>query len=296
MDNMNKIVIPVYELDDSGLLKPNPAFHRPFDKLHSRCMEYPFAASQIADACCILDVGTVKSDPLWISWLENLPIEVHATDYDLPLQPFKKVVFHQADVRNLPFADGSFDKILAVSVIEHIGLQSPQVFARSIPEIDTNGDLAAVKELARVLKAGGELIMTFPFGKNDGLILADQARAYSLNSIQKFEKVLKPVLLHYYEYQHAGRYDIYNEYKQEKEAFSCNVTLLKMKAIIKGIFHIYTRISSSTLRQSQERSDQINKPPNLPGVVVWREVPLSQANATHIGHVDGVLCSVWKKQ
>lgn len=212
INNFRDVVVPIFELDDRGAIIPNTLFHRTWDFLHSRCVEYPFAASQVGESQCLLDVGTVKSDAIWISWLESLSthsIEVHGTDYDAPIKPFKNIKFHQADVRELPIEDQTFDRVIAVSVIEHIGLQSPQVLASSLPSVDQDGDLEAVRELARVLKPGGELIMTLPFGIRDELILNRQARNYTTHSIRKFEQFLQPVKLEYYEYQR--RQKIQNE-------------------------------------------------------------------------------------
>jgi SAM-dependent methyltransferase len=50
-----------------------------------------------------------------------------------------------ADARRLPFAGGSFDRIIAAEILEHIG-----------------DDGAAVAELARVLRPGGVLAVTVP--------------------------------------------------------------------------------------------------------------------------------------
>lgn len=82
MTSFNNVLIPLDEFDHLGGTKPNPIFHRRRGKLHSRCSEYPFAASQAEGAQRCLDVGTVKADPAWLGWLEALQIEVHATDYD----------------------------------------------------------------------------------------------------------------------------------------------------------------------------------------------------------------------
>ncbi len=54
------------------------------------------------------------------------------------------------DATNLDYADNSFDNILSISVIEHI---------------NGTGDSAAIKELWRVLKPGGKLVLTFPIKK-----------------------------------------------------------------------------------------------------------------------------------
>ena len=54
------------------------------------------------------------------------------------------------DGRKLPFGDASFDKVYSISVLEHVN--PPQ-----------GGDQTALKEIARVLKPGGSLVVTFPF-------------------------------------------------------------------------------------------------------------------------------------
>jgi SAM-dependent methyltransferase len=281
---LNHAIIPIFELDETGTVKPNPLFHRPWDKLHSRCIEYPFAASQIGNAQCILDVGTVKSDPAWIAWLENLPIEVHATDYDEPIQPFRDITFHQADLRKLPFPDDTFDKILAVSVIEHIGLHSPQVLKEELPEYSIDGDVQAVHELVRVLKKGGELIMTIPFGSHEGLILGNEARNYTPNSIKKFKTIAEPVLLHYYEYQYSSHRKIYTEY-----AFS--------KSLLQ---RLHDRISRKFIKHISQPNvavqPDVTVHPSLSGIVTWRRIPMENAEAIHHRHVEGVLCAVWRKR
>jgi SAM-dependent methyltransferase len=157
--------VPVFQRDDDGSILPNPLFHRAWDKLHSRTIEYPFAASQIDKPECILDAGTPKSDPAWIAWLESLPMDVTCTDFESPTPgTFSRCRFVQADLRRLPFPDASFDFITAVSIIEHIGLASPQVHRSPPPLIDEDGDWHAIAELCRVLAPAGRLVITVPFG------------------------------------------------------------------------------------------------------------------------------------
>lgn len=278
MNKFNSVSVPLFSLDENGAIKPNPLFHRPIDKLHSRCIEYPFAASQLGDAQRILDVGTVKSDPAWINWLEALPIEVHATDYDPPKEPYQRIQFHQADVRRLSLPDNTFDTVLAVSVIEHIGLEAPLVDAQELPTLDQDGDVEAVRELTRVLKPGGRLIMTFPYGLNEGAILSNSARTYTKATIKRFEMILCPILLDYYEYQYRRFASIIHEYPAPLEP-------------VKG----WQKWFQKNTPKQKNKLPPVDTLPELPGMVTWRRIPIDQTQAYHNGHVEGILCSVWKK-
>jgi SAM-dependent methyltransferase len=275
MDVLREVGVPIFQMTDGGDIIPNPLFHRSYDKLHSRCIEYPFAASTLATAGSLLDVGTAKADAVWVRWLAGLPIDVHATDYDEPTIPMGRLPFHRADVRRLPFSDRMFDLVFAVSVIEHIGLPDPQVLTSRLPPIDQEGDVVAVRELLRVLKHDGRLVMTFPFGAVDGLILGGSARAYTRHSLSRFDRVARLVDARYYEYQHAVRVEHYDEYPSAKTAtVGCG-----------GLTEECEASASGAVRPKRL--------PDLPGVVTWRNVPLDQTVATHRLHVDGVLCGVW---
>lgn len=281
MTKYNQVSIPMYEFGNDGVLLPNLIFHRPWDKLHSRCMEYPFAASKIDNAQVILDVGTAKADKVWLEWLNSLPIEVHGTDYDpLPIGiATDKIVFHQADIRNLSaIATNTFDKILAVSVIEHIGLENPQVNSPTTPMLSTKGDLEAFAELVRVLKSGCEIVMTFPFGRKDVLILDGSARNYSLETIRRFEKYTQPVMMEYYEYQFSRYVGIYPEYSQRNTRYQK----------IRDVF--------GSKKEKNASPKIFASVPSLPGAVTWRKVPLEDSKSTQLGHIDGVLCGVWRKK
>lgn len=280
MIDYNRVEIPMYELDDDGAILPNPIFHRAWDKLHSRTIEYPFAASQLGSAERILDVGSVKGDLAWTSWLESLPIDVHVTDYDADDDGvFKKSTFHQADIRHLEIEDNYFDKILAISVIEHIGMDAPQVIDENLPPTDNFGDAVAFKEMLRVLKPGGHIVMTFPYGIVDSPI-DDSARTYTKETIQRFNDLAEPIVLDYYEYQYNDFENIYIEYPKTK------------------IPTIGERIGQKISGRSRPINTAKPKPaiPRQFGVVTWRRIPIKDTQATNVeGHIDGVLCGVWQK-
>jgi ubiquinone/menaquinone biosynthesis C-methylase UbiE len=65
----------------------------------------------------------------------------------------------QSNAADLPFPDASFDVAVSLSTIEHIGLDW------YAPINAESTDHGAMAELLRVLKPGGRLLLTVPFGR-----------------------------------------------------------------------------------------------------------------------------------
>ncbi len=65
----------------------------------------------------------------------------------------------EGDLNNLPFKDNSVECLSCMHTIEHIGL------GRYGDKLDADGDLKAIKELQRVTKIGGHLLIVTPVGK-----------------------------------------------------------------------------------------------------------------------------------
>jgi ubiquinone/menaquinone biosynthesis C-methylase UbiE len=97
----------------------------------------------------ILDAGCGFGD--WVVYLTGMGYEAQGCDYSPELirrlrQTYPAVTWTQADIRALPFEDGSLDAIVSWGVIEH----------------DEAGPGAALKEFRRVLRPGGIAIVTVP--------------------------------------------------------------------------------------------------------------------------------------
>ncbi len=87
----------------------------------------------------------------------------------------ENLTFVEGDIRKTDFPDAFFDIVTAVSTIEHIGLVS------SKPELD--GDKDALQEIFRILKPGGNLLMTVPFGKRG--VYSGGWRVYDCSSLKE---------------------------------------------------------------------------------------------------------------
>jgi len=141
-----------------------------------RVVEYPFVFENLKQIRGpVLDVGCCHS---------RLPIALASRGYHVVGLDFQSYLFRhpslqaiRGDLTALPFTRSSFDAVVAVSVIEHIGIGH-----YGDPETAT-GDRQAVRQLAQVLKRGGRLILTVPFGvslTNDWMRVYDSRRLADL--------------------------------------------------------------------------------------------------------------------
>jgi SAM-dependent methyltransferase len=120
-----------------------------------RIIEEPWAVSSVRPGERVLDVGSATS-----RYLRDLPPTCRVYALDLrptPPQPGLGIV--QGDVLLAPFAAGSFDVITCISTIEHVGLD---VYGQ---RHDVFGDEVAMRHLRKLLRPGGRLLLSAPFGR-----------------------------------------------------------------------------------------------------------------------------------
>ncbi|MFW9973309.1 MAG: class I SAM-dependent methyltransferase [Candidatus Odinarchaeota archaeon] len=128
-------------------------------QINERIVEIPFLYKNLDfhKMNKILDLGCVGSK---ISLqLSSLGYQVVGVDYRPFIFKHKNLKFIQGNFFDIDLANESFDCVICISTIEHIGLP-----AYNIDPFE-HGDKKAIEKIYNLLKRGGKLILTVPFGK-----------------------------------------------------------------------------------------------------------------------------------
>jgi SAM-dependent methyltransferase len=139
-------------------------------RLDERIVEYPWLISRLPRGTGnLLDAGSVlnfdyilerpalKSKRIFISTLAPEPLCYWQ----------KGISYVYEDLRASCFKEGYFDWIASLSTIEHIGLDNTMLYTADAAKKEKAGDscLQAIREYRRMLKPGGILYLSFPFGR-----------------------------------------------------------------------------------------------------------------------------------
>ena len=139
-------------------------------KLDERIVEYPWFFSRLNDCQeIILDAGSVLN---FRSILHSRKL-VKKKIYVMTLAPEAyqekdiPVSYIYDDLRQISVRDGYFDVICSLSTIEHIGFDNTFCYTSDLTKKEKNkySYIKAVEEFRRVLKKGGYLYLSVPFGR-----------------------------------------------------------------------------------------------------------------------------------
>ena len=136
--------------------------------IDERIVEYPWLISRLPQGSeTLLDAGSALN----FKPLMTLPVLKEKTVHVVTLHPESncflqsRVSYEFADLRDLPFKDSYFDQIACISTLEHVGLNTEMYTAERVESLQKGDYKIAASELWRVLKPGGRLYLTMPFGK-----------------------------------------------------------------------------------------------------------------------------------
>ncbi len=134
-----------------------------------RVLEFPLALEildphqnyKILDAGAALNVDYLKE-----SIKDAKPKFVHYTlnsDKEIPLFQGDKYSYCFGDLCAIDFKDETFDRVICISTIEHIGMDNER-YGVAQGQKGKEAYLQAVREMFRVLKKDGKMMLSFPFG------------------------------------------------------------------------------------------------------------------------------------
>ena len=142
-----------------------------------RVIEIPWVLARLATGR-VLEVGYAYAEPAYLAALVAEGVG-ELVGVDLAEAAVEGMQTVRADVRELPFADASFDQVLLVSTLEHVGADNT-VYGHG-GEADAAGRLLALRELRRVLRPRGNLLVTVPLGEpgDHGWFRQDDVRGWT---------------------------------------------------------------------------------------------------------------------
>ncbi len=142
-----------------------------------RVVEIPWILSRLHPGV-VLEVGYANAEDAYLAAL------VHAgpdrlVGVDLAEQAIDGIESVTADVRSLPFDAATFDQVLLVSTLEHVGADNT-IYGQTADD-DPGARATALTELRRVLKPGGRLLVTVPLGEpgDHGWFRQDDVRGWT---------------------------------------------------------------------------------------------------------------------
>ncbi len=115
----------------------------------------------------ILDIGYANAMTCHLNLLQKLPIPKNLVGIDIACPSYNAYAYYQSltfgDIVTAPFRQATFDLIWCISTLEHIGMDNSGYTDNFHHE--TEMDKQAVKNMVTLLKQGGSLLITVPFGK-----------------------------------------------------------------------------------------------------------------------------------
>jgi SAM-dependent methyltransferase len=140
-------------------------------RIDERVVEYPWVLTRLGVAeGLLLDAGSALNYEYLLDHpvLRNRKIVI----YNLSPEKFlsrDNVSYIFGDLRHTILRNESFDEIVCISTLEHIGMNNTLLYSKDVRfnEFRPNDYLDVVREFRRLLKPGGRLFITVPYGRHE---------------------------------------------------------------------------------------------------------------------------------
>ena len=160
-------------LEDPALLdrfeqsRDLPAEYGP--RLDERVVEYPWVLSRLrTNTGPVLDAGSTFATHLVLDlpWMQARTVVIYTLATDLVVHS-PGVQWVYGDLRALAIRDASFETLVCISTLEHVGMAQSFAYsaARPYPTARPEDCLPALREMRRILAPGGRLLLTIPYGQ-----------------------------------------------------------------------------------------------------------------------------------
>jgi SAM-dependent methyltransferase len=137
---------------------------RTFD-MRERVVEVPWVLSRYGGEHTVLDIGTANALGVYVDGLLQLRVP-ELIGLDLSNDGDGRVDIVTGDVRRIPFEDERFDLVICVSTLEHVGANNRRYGWSDSAAKEGDRD-QALAEIRRVLRPGGRMLLTMPFGRHE---------------------------------------------------------------------------------------------------------------------------------
>jgi len=195
--------------------------------IDERIIEYPWIFSNLSNKRSkLLDAGSTfnYSDIIEhnLIKIKDLSIVTYYPEFNCFHKNRISYLFN--DLRELAFRDKHFDEIVCQSTLEHIDMDNTMYgYKPQLNTIQTSKSyeyMLVIKELYRVLKPQGILLITFPFGRFENHGFFQQFDSEMVNRIHELLKNLGSIMYTYFKYEKEG-WELSNQ-ENCNDAFSFN--------------------------------------------------------------------------
>jgi SAM-dependent methyltransferase len=144
-------------------LKSEPARVTGPPGVDERAVEIAWVLSRYGGEPRVLDLGSANAERLYLDALIELAPD--AVGVDLAPAEIPGLEFRIGDLRCLPFPSRSFDAVLCISTLEHVGSSQAPYGVEADPS--AGGIPEALEEIHRILSNNGYALITVPCGREE---------------------------------------------------------------------------------------------------------------------------------